>query len=53
MHSELKRIVTTQYIFLFIFHIFSYLLFGFVLDLIDLNTKEEKLYPGIDLKEFR
>ena len=53
MRPELKRSVTTQYVFLFIFQIFTYLLFSFVLDLVDLNTKEEKLHPGIDLKEFR
>lgn len=53
MQPDLKRIVTTQFIFLLISQIFSYLLLGFVLDLVNLNTKKEKKYPGIDLKEFR
>jgi len=53
MRTEIKRILTAPYIFLLIFQVFSCLLLGFVLDLVDFNTRKEKKYPGIDLKEFR
>ncbi len=53
MRSDLKKIMTTQLLFLVITHLFSYLFFVFMVDIADFNAKKEKKYPGIDLKEFR
>ena len=53
MRSDLVKIITAQYVFLFITHFFGYLFFVFILDIVNSQTIREKKFPGIDLKEFR
>jgi len=53
MRSNIKKIYIAQYIFLFATHLFGYMFFAFILDMVDSQVKKDKKYPGIDIKEFR
>lgn len=53
MRSNIKKIYTAQYVFLFATHLFSYILFTLILNEISSQSKKERKFPGIDIKEIR